>query len=204
MAKPLVVTCEGAAFPLALSKVERSDLYGFVEVETLDEQGKKCALATLADDGRSVIPSGGTAIVTLSPEGNWVDKKTLAPTDNQGKRIQPVPSSYTAPVPLEKAATIDEYLSHDIRAVYQLSSETDLGPLLDRLQAGTIYQFPYSFRGGLEPDTAFLLLSAEGAPFLALGSPTRLEFVGFEQSAAITGDEDAGEEEEESLDFSMM
>jgi hypothetical protein len=39
-------------------------------------------------------------------------------------------------------------------------------------------------------------------PFLAVGSPTKLEFVGFEQTAAIAGDDDA--EQEESLDFSMM
>jgi hypothetical protein len=204
MAKPLVLTLDGAVFPVALDKVERSDLYGFVEIETLDDQGRKCSLATLADDGRSVIPSGGTAIVTLSPEGNWLDKTTLTPTDHQGNRILPVLSSYAAPVPLDKTATIDEYLSHDIRAVYQVSSEVDLGPLLGPLREGTIYQFPYSFRGGLEPDTAFLLLSADGLPFLAVGSPTKLELVGFEQNAAITGEEDAGEDEEGALDFSMM
>jgi len=203
MAKPLVLSFGGAALPFALSKVERSDLYGFVEIETLDEKGRKCTLATLADDGRSIIPSGGTAMVTLSPEGNWVEKKTLVPTDNQGKRIVPVASSYAAPVVVEKTAMIEEYLSHDIRSVYQLSSEADLGALLAELKKGTIYQFPYSFRGGLEPDTGFLLLSADGTPFLAIGSPTRLEFVGFDQNAAIAGDEDTGEDDE-SVDFGMM
>ena len=203
MAKPLVLAFGGTQLPFALSKVERSDLYGFVEIETLDEKGRKCTLATLADDGRSLIPSGGTAMVTLSPEGNWIEKKTLIPTDNQGNRIVPVASSYSAPVVIENTATIEEYLSHDIRSVYQLSSDADCGPLLAELKKGTIYQFPYSFRGGLESDTGFLLLSADGTPFLAIGCPTKLEFVGFDQSAAIAGDDDAGEEEE-SMDFGMM
>jgi hypothetical protein len=202
MAKPLVINFGGTDIPLSLSKVERSDLYGFVETETLDEQGRKCTSATLADDGKSVIPSGGVALATLSPEGNWVDKKTLVPTDNQGQKIMPVPSSYAAPVPIEQTTTIDEYLSHDIRAVYQLSSEADLGPLLKELKDGKIFKFPYSFRGGLEPDAGFLLLASDGTPFLAIGSPTTLSFVGFEQTAAIA--EDEGEEQDESLDFSMM
>ena len=203
MAKLLVLTFGGTDIPFSLTKIDRSDLYGFVEIETLDEQGRKCTLATLADDGKSVIGSGGTALASLSPDGNWVEKKALIPTDNQGKSITPVASSYAAPVPLQKTATIEEYLSHDIRSVYQISSEADFGPLMEELKKGAIYQFPYSFRGGLEPDAAFLLLSADGTPFLAIGSPTKLEFVGLEQTAAIAADEE-GEDDEDSLDFSMM
>lgn len=203
MAKPLVFSFGGAEIPFALSKVERSDLYGFTEIETVDEQGQKCRLATLADDGRSVILSGGTALVTLSPEGNWIEKKTLVPTDHQGNRMTPVPSSYGAPVPLEKTASIEEYLSHDIRSVYQISSEADFGPLMEELKKGTIYQFPYSFRGGLEPDAGFLLLAADGTPFLAIGSPTKLQLVGFEQTAGVAVEEESSDEDD-SMDFGMM
>lgn len=204
MAKPLVLNFGGVDIPFQMSKVERSDLYGFVEIEAVDERGRKCTLATLADDGRSIIAAGGSAFVTLSPEGNWLEKKTLIPTNNQGERITPVPSSYAAPVPLTATATLDEYLSHNIRAVYEISSEVDFGSLLDELKKGAIYKFPFSFRGGLEPDAGFVLLAADGTPFIAIGTPTKLEFVGFEQAAAIVGDEDTGEDQEESLDFSMM
>jgi len=202
MAKPLVLSFGGVEIPLGLEKVERSDLYGFVEIETLDEQGRKCSLATLADDGRSLIGSGGISLVTLSPEGNWLQKKACIPTDNQGKKVEMVPSSYAAPVPLSEVVSIEEYLSHDIRAVYQISSEADLGGLMAELKKGTIYRFPYSFRGGLEPDAGFLLLASDGTAFMAVGSPTKLEFVGFEQSAGIA-DEESGEEED-LLDFGMM
>ena len=200
MAKPLVLKLGDAEIPCQLSRVERSDLYGFVEAEALDEKGRKCTLATLADDGKSVIASGGTALVTLAPDGNWLDKKACVPTDNQGNRITPVPSSYAAPVPLERTATIDEYLSHDIRAVYQVSSDSDLGPLTAELAKGTIFQFPYSFRGGLEADAGFLLLAADGTPFIAIGCPTQLEFVGLEEVAVVS--EEEGDDEE--IDFSMM
>jgi hypothetical protein len=204
MAKPLVIGFGGVEIPFALSKVERSDLYGFVDIETFDEQGRRCFMATLADDGRSIIPSGGAAMITLSPEGNWIEKKLCIPTDHQGNRISPVPSSYAAPVQLEKVVSIEEYLSHDIRAVYQISTDMACDALLAELKKGTIYHFPYSFRGGLEPDAGFVLMSADGTPFLAIGSPTKLEFVGFDQSAAIAGDEDEGDGDEESMDFGMM
>jgi hypothetical protein len=203
MGKPLVLSFAGTEIPFNLSRVERSDLYGFVETEALDEQDRKCMLATLADDGRSVIGSGGTALVTLSPEGNWLEKKSCVPTDAQGNRITPVASSYSAPVPLEKTASIDEYLSHDIRSVYQVSAEGDaVAPLMAELKKGTIFQFAYSFRGGLEADAGFLLLAADGTPFIAIGCPTKLEFVGLEEVAAVT--EDDAEGEEDTLDFSMM
>jgi len=204
VAKPLVLAFGGVEIPLALAKVERSDLYGFVEVETLDEKGRKCVLAALAEDGKSIIPPGGTAIASLSPEGNWLEKKSLIPTDTQGNRIAPVASSYAAPVNVEKTACIEEYLSHDIRAVYQISSEGNWGALLDELKKGTIYTFPYSFRGGLEPDAGFLLLAADGTPFLAVGSPTQLEFVGLEQSAAVAEEEEGARESEDSIDFGML
>jgi hypothetical protein len=72
------------------------------------------------------------------------------------------------------------------------------------LKKGTIYHFPYSFRGGLEADAGFLLLAADGTPFLAIGTPTKLEFVGFEEAAGISEESESAGEEEESLDFSMM
>ena len=50
-------------------------------------------------------------------------------------RISPVASSYSAPVALEKTASIDEYLSHDIRSVYQVSAEGDaVAPLMAELK----------------------------------------------------------------------
>ena len=203
MAKPLIFRFGEGDLPFAMSKVHRDDLYGYVEVETVDEAGRKCVLATLADDGRTVIGSGGTAITCLSVEGNWLERGKLVPTDVDGKRITPVGSSFGAPVPLEKTATVDEYLSHNIRSVYQLSCEGNASALVEKLKAGTIYTFPYSYRGGLEPDVGFLLMAGDGNVFLAVGSTTKLEFVGFEQAG--TAEEDSQTEEaDEEIDFSMM
>lgn len=202
MAKPLVFELGGKQIAVSLTKVDRSSLYGYVETEALDDRGRPCTLATLADDGQTLIGPGGTALASLTAEGNWVDRRKLAPVDAEGRRLTPVPSSFAAPLPLEKTASIDEYLSHNVRAVYQLSGD-EIAPLLTELKKGTIYTFPYSFRGGIEPDVGFLLMAADGNAFLAVASPTKIEFVGLQQAALATEEEPA-EEEEEELDFGMI
>jgi len=204
MAKPLVFSFNGAELSLAMCKVERSDLYGFVETEALDEKGRKCSTGSLASDGQTLIGSGGTAIANLAHDGTWVEKSQLSPVDGDGKKLAAVPSSFAAPIPLNDTATIDEYLSHSIRSVYQMTCEGDAwGPLQAELKKGTIFSFPYSFRGGLQPDAAFLLLGADGNTFLAIGSPTKIEFVGLQQQMTAE-EEDAGDGEGDEIDFGMI
>jgi hypothetical protein len=204
MPKPLVVQLAGVDIPLDLEKVERTDLYGSIEIETLDAQGRPCVAGTLADDGRTLLGPSSTAFGMLSPEGKWVEKKSLIPTDVQGRAIESVPSSYAAPVPLGTHVSVDEYLSHSIRAVYRLASQADMEPLLAELRKGIILGFPYSFRGGLEADAAFLLLAADGTPFMAIGTPSSMDFVGLDHAGALTEEEAEGEGEDAGLDFGMM
>jgi hypothetical protein len=203
VAKPLVFSFGGAEVPLAMNKVERADLYGYVEHETLDEKGRRCATATLASDGRTLVGPGGTSFAHLAPDGSWVEKAEMVPIDADGKRITPVASSFAAPVPLERTATVDEYLAHNVRSVYLMEGEPPAA-LVEELKKGTIFAFPYSFRGGLEPDAGFLLMGADGNVFMAVANPTRIEFVGFEQAAGVSEDDAPGEEESDEIDFSMM
>jgi hypothetical protein len=78
--------------------------------------------------------------------------------------------------------------------------------LVHDLKGGAIFSFPFSFRGGLDPDTGFLLTGADGTPFLAVGKQARLEFVTLRESAdpdeAVELDED--ETDDDSVDFGMM
>lgn len=205
MAKALVLKFKDADLSFFPEKVDRTKLYGFIDIEALDGKGQKCQLATLADDGRTVIGMGGTAFAQLSPDGEWLEKSKLKPVDPEGRPIVPSASSYSAPVPLAATASIEVYLSHNIKSVYILRSDGDFSGLLDELKKGAIFTFPYSFRGGLEADVGFLLADPNGNAFLAVGQPTNIHFVGLEQAAALTEEEAGGEEEaEEGVDFSMM
>jgi len=203
MAKPLVFQFGDAEIAFQLSKVDRSKLYGFKEVEALDDEGQKCELATLAGDGRTVVPSGGTALGYVAVDGLWCDKGQLKPVDLDGKEITPVKSSFAEPVKLFETATVDQYLDHNIRSIYLLQCEGDAAALKEELTKGTIFTFPYSYRGGLEANAGFLLAGADGNLFLAIGTPTHLEYLSLQETAAA--EETALEETEEAeLDFEMI
>lgn len=202
MAKPLVFHCGESELSFSLQKVDRSRLYGYKELEVLDERGGRCELATLASDGQTIIGRGGTGLVTLSADGEWCDKSQLKPVDLEGHEIQPVPSSYSAPIPLAETATVDEYLQHNVRLVYQLQSEGDITPLRQPLAEGKIFKFPYSYRGGLEADAGFLLQGEDGNIFFVVGNPTKVEFTGLAQVAAV--EEEADTEEADLMDFDMI
>ena len=203
MPRSLVFQFKDSQIGFVPEKVDRSKLYGYIDVEALDNKGRKCVLATLAEDGRTIIGLGGTSMGYLSPDGEWLEKGKLKPVDGEHKPIQPVPSSYGAPVPLKDTATIEEYLSHNIKGVYVLKAEGDCAAIAEELKKGTIYTFPYSFRGGLEPDVGFLIAGADGTMFMAVGQPTTIHFVGLAQ-LAVSDDDTEETGDDDSVDFSMM
>lgn len=205
MAKPLVLEYAGQQLSFELTKIAREKLYGYKDTEALDDDGRPCMLATLADDGRTLVGRGGVALGYLSAERTWCDKSQLKPVNLHGGVIKPHLSSFSAPIPLTHRASTDFYLEHNVRAVYHLTTEDDAAALRQELNDGAIFTFPFSYRGGLDPDTGFLLTNAHGEIFLALGKPCELRFLGLKESADVVFDESADEDEEESLmDFEMM
>ena len=206
MAKPLVFQWRDRQISFQMVKVDRARLYGFKESDVLDDQGQRCELATLAQDGQTLIGRGGSAFGTLTVDGTWIEKTQLRPVDPAGQTIQPVPSSFAAPVPLVEQASPADYLDCAVRTLYLLETSDDIGPLADELKQGAIYRFPYSFRGGLEPDQGFLIANSEGQLFCAIGKPAKVEFLSLAQAAPAVEDEEtnADEEDADAIDFSMM
>ena len=94
MAKPLTFVHQGVELAVEPDKVDRSKLYGWVDMLVVDEKGRPCELATLASDGQTLIGKGGTALAQLSVDGEWMDKASLTPVDAQGNLITPVKSSF--------------------------------------------------------------------------------------------------------------
>jgi len=203
VAKPLVIQFHGKEFPFTLTKIDRTKLYGYKEAEVLDEDDRRCELATLADDGKTVVGRGGIGLGYISADGEWCDKSKLKPVNIEGEEITPVASSFAAPVVLDETTTFDEYLSHSIRLVYSLSSEENASEFTSVLKDGTIYKFPYSFRGGLEADAAFVLMGEDENIYMAVGKPTQVEFIGLQQVAAFF-DEEGKADETDLMDFDMV
>ena len=204
MAKPLSVEFHGEVFELDLEKVDRTKLYGYVESEVLDENGKRCEIGTLTGDGHSIVGKGGTALAYLSPDGLWRKKTELQPVDRQGALIPPVKSTFDATVALDRTVSIDDFLTHNIHLIYRLKAEQEPTALMSELKKGTIFQFPFSYRGGVEASAGFLLLGSDGNVFLLVGTPTDIEFIGLKSPAAIVDGNDASADDDDLLDFSMV
>ena len=141
MARKLDFEFGGDNFTVAIHKVDRSKLYGQVKTETFDANDKACTLATLARDGRTIIPMGGTASGYVNTEGLWVTRDELIPIDRDGKEIKEVASSFSAPTPLTQEVDIDTFLDHPIRLAYQLEPQIEIdAELKAKLKAGAIFQ----------------------------------------------------------------
>ena len=172
MAKPLKLCVRGEELSFHLKKVDREAIYGSIEMEALDGQGRRCEMMLLADDGRTLVGKGCTAFAKLSPDGDWCEKSQLRPVTLDGGGIDIIPSSFEAPVSAVERVTVEDYLSHVVKSVYTLEREPDTmasaSELLGEVASGAIYSFPFNYRAGLEADAAFLLANPEGDIFLTV------------------------------------
>ena len=203
MPRELVLSLDGREFPVTMVKIDRDKLYGSVEIEAFDEKGNEASLRVLAADGKTLIDRGGTALTTVSAKGSSIDRSALTAVDENGDKIEPVPSSFNEPNVLKKADA-DDYLAQIVKSVYLLqpAEGDDIGYLLDHLSAKQIFTFPFSYRGGLDYDQAFVL-GADNEAFLIVGKPAEITFLKLNQSAAL----DSTDEQEVSvddLDFDLL
>ncbi|MFO0939222.1 MAG: hypothetical protein U0930_00500 [Pirellulales bacterium] len=208
MAKPLIFRLGDEDIALNINKVDRTKLYGSKEIEAVDEKEQVCELAMLADDGHTMIGRGGTGLLWLDADGKFCDKAALKPVNVHGEEIKPVESSFGQTIKLFDTATVEHYLEHNIRLVYQVEPTSDainIDALANELRKGTIFTFPYSYRGGLEADAGFLLMNDEDQIMLAVGNPSSIAYITVQNQAAV---EEVVEEAEESegdlMSFDMI
>ena len=207
MPRPIRFDFDGDVLSFNMQKVDRSKLYGFKQLEVFDEQENQCDLATLAEDGKTLVGKGGTGIGHLTADGLWSDKDQQKPVNLEGDEITPVPSSFAAPVELKQETTIDDYLNHNVRLVYRLKAEEKSkseDALVQQLKGGAILKFPYSYRGGLEADIGFLLMNESDEIFFLVADPTQVAFVGLTQSPASQVDDDEQPDASDLMDFGMI
>jgi hypothetical protein len=204
MARALEFRFEGQSFQAGIDKVDRTSLYGTVDVETRDKAGKRLEIATLAADGRTLVPTGGTALGYIDRGGRWVERKELVAVDPRGTRVNTVSSSFDSPIDLETKTSADRFLDHSIRSAYLIDAAAPVPPPLQKaLDGGTIFKFDFSYRGGANADPAFLLKGADDALWMLVGDDNDIDWVTFAQVAAAVPDE-AVDAKSDDLDFDMM
>ena len=191
----------GHGLVAALDKVNRSEVYGWSEVEVLNKEGGACEMAYLLD-GRHVMPSGSMSMVKLDAGDRMVSTGDLVGFDADGHKVDKVPSVFDGPVTLTDGA-LDDYLALGVKAVYRLVMEEE-GALVEKLRKGALYRLAFNYRADYEADDAFLISNGE-AEFLVSGQVADLEFLSKEQQAVLVEDEVGAEEAADDLmDFSMF
>jgi hypothetical protein len=204
MARPLILSLDGQEIAVSLVKVDRERLYGAVEVEAFDEKGKPATIKVLAADGRTLLDKGGTALATVDEEGNSVSRTELKPVDANGDPIELVPSSFNQTNVLERAEA-EDYLSQIVKSVYLIepAEGADLEYINDHLASGQMFRFPFSYRGGVDHDSAFVVGNEKGDAFMVVGRNAALQYVRLNQAAVLDSIEEA-EISGEELDFEML
>lgn len=204
MAKNLVLSLDGNEFEVILTKIDREDLYGRVEIEAFDEKGKPATLKVLAADGKTLIEKGGTALETLNAKGDSIDRTELTAVDIEGELIEKVESSFGVVNDLKKTDT-DSYLGLVVKSVYALDAPdgSDIELLKDHLSAKQMFSFPFSYRGGLSYDTAFVVGSDGGDAFMVVGRDGDLQYITLNQVGALSS-EDEEEISADDISFDLM
>lgn len=203
MARPLVLSLDGQEFPVTLVKIDREKLYGKVDIEAFDEKGREASLKVLAADGKTLIDKGGTALATITEKGDSIERNDLVPVNSDGEKIEQVPSSFNL-TNILKPSTVEDYFTQVVKSVYIVGphEDADITKLHDHLSTDRIFTFPFSWRGGVEYDNAFLI-GAGGEAFMVVGKQAEFQFIKLNQAAVL----ESTEEEEisaDDLDFDLL
>lgn len=203
MARGLVLSLDGQNYPVFLVKIDREKLYGRVEIEAFDEKGREASLRVLAADGKTLIDKGGTALATINDKGDSVDRPDLIPVNSDGEKIEQVKSSFLEPNILEPA-TVEDYFLQIVKSVYLVlpNEGSNLKDLHDQLSGKRMFTFPFSWRGGVEYDNAFVIGSGSEV-FIVVGKQAEFQFVKLNQAAVLDSEEEQ-EISADDLDFDLM
>lgn len=203
MARPLILSLDGQEFPVTLVKIDREKLYGKIDIEAFDEKGNEASLKVLAADGKTLIDKGGTALATVTEKGDSIDRNDLVPVNSDGEKIDQVLSSFVQTNVL-KPATVEEYFTQIVKSVYIVEpyEGANIGALHDQLSADRMFTFPFSWRGGIEYDNAYLI-GAGGEAFMVVGKQAEFQFIKLNQATVLENSEEE-EISADDLDFDLM
>lgn len=201
MAKALKLKVGGNLYELEPTKIERKKIYGWTEVRVTTPDGELCRQAGVDSNGCTIIPKGATKMGMLREDGNWMEKSELVAMHADGTPAESIASSFDGEIDLSTEATVEDLFDHVITSVYQLSGD-DTAAMAAAI-GSKIYTFPFSYRGGYETSTGFLLTQGE-VPFIFVGDRAQFEFVGLEEQSIIDEPDDEVAMEDDELDFSMF
>jgi hypothetical protein len=202
MAREVDFNLGGSQFFAELVKYDRKKVYGWVEEKAFDNDGMECSLSYLMDDGRTIIPGGGFSQKIFSADGQEVSRAELKTESVDGSDLITFPSVFDGQV-LLSPSSIDEYLALNVTSIYQLGIRDGGDKVVKHLSQGNIYKMNFSYRGGFDPDMAFLLASGDTV-FLVSGKPTNYSMLSRNDQVSENDESSDIEDEDSEIDFGMM
>ncbi len=201
MAREIVVQREGQQGTFSMTKVDRSKLYGRRRRIPLGPDGEPCQRAKLTGDGSLLITQGMTAQAYFTDAGTWVPNGELVGLDDEGQALEPVGTTLGNAQVLEGPVDPSEVLDLRVQSVYALTAK-ELDPALQKdLEAGQVFRFPFSYRGGYDTDAAYLVANTDGDVFALVGRPTEPTW---QDVKAVLPVIDEGIDDDDELDFEMF
>ena len=125
------------------------------------------------------------------------------PRKSLAEKIEQVLSSFVQTNVL-KPATVEEYFTQIVKSVYIVEpyEGANIGALHDQLSADRMFTFPFSWRGGIEYDNAYLI-GAGGEAFMVVGKQAEFQFIKLNQATVLENSEEE-EISADDLDFDLM
>lgn len=201
MAKTLNFNLGVNRFALSPVKVERKKLYGYTETQAIDPEGCICQQAGIDGNGMTIVPKGATKVGMLTESGEWMSSDELQAMHADGSVALPIASSFDEEIRLDTPASPEDLLRLIIASVYELGGE-GAGELAAEV-GQRIFRFPFSYKGGYEASTAFLL-STGTSVFVLTGELADFPMIGIDDQGVIDEDYEETEIDDEELDFSMF
>jgi len=199
MARKVKFNINNTLLESGIVKVDRAKLYGSSKKIVRDMKGNECVLSNLYNGDR-ILPKGSISQVLLDNEGLFVSRSSLVGFNSSNKKVDKVSSIFSIDNKCEKV-DLDEFLSVNVKSIYQLAIEEDNQEKWNILFANDeIYHFIFNYREDYEGDDAYLISNGEDL-FITVGKKNDFEFL--EQNNIVIDDEEE-EEIDDELDFSMF
>ncbi len=185
----LDLTYRGQASRFTMTVIDRERLYGSRKRIALDAAGHECTLAHLTQDGRHILPSGATADLYVTENGDAISRRELVAADQDNKPLPTLAPTTGTQQAIEGPIPETDLLEHVVTRGYVLTAG-ELAPELERmLREGAIFRVPFRPRRAVTEVTAFILANEAGV-FLVQAEPCSFEFVGLQQPVAVADDDE--------------
>ncbi len=200
MGRPIKFNLSGISLEAEITKVDRSKLYGTSTRVVYDENGEECSLSDLYQ-GSAILPKGSISQTLLDSKGNYVSRSDLIGFNNLNQKVEKVSSIYSGENNCKKV-TIDEFISANVKSIYQLNIENNnLENWKKCFLNDEIYCFVFNYREDYEGDDAYILSNGINF-FIIVGKQNSYEYLELNTISIDVEDEDSTQDDD--LDFSMF